>query len=236
MRDQVLSILAHDLRGPLNAIHSWAHVLERKLASDDAGVQRALAGVKIGVDQQLRLIEGVIDRTRSQTRNLSLRRQPTALGPLLESVLDHFAKTAGAGAIVEAGATQSLPREPVLLDAELVWQALWTMLAFAVEAADAPARVWLETDARDGQWRVSLSFVARTALDGARPPSEVFGALGHIVLGNERWPLALSLAARVAEAHEGRFEYGEPVPQADSGDAEGGSRTASLRLPLVASP
>src|SRR5580692_11077394 len=27
-RDQVLSVASHDLRGPLNAIHTWAHVLE----------------------------------------------------------------------------------------------------------------------------------------------------------------------------------------------------------------
>ena len=31
MRDHVLSLVSHDLRGPLNAIHSWAYVLERKL-------------------------------------------------------------------------------------------------------------------------------------------------------------------------------------------------------------
>jgi signal transduction histidine kinase len=39
MRDHVLSLVSHDLRGPLNAIHSWAYVLERKLDANDPAAQ-----------------------------------------------------------------------------------------------------------------------------------------------------------------------------------------------------
>lgn len=35
LRDQALSTASHDLRSPLNAMHSWAYVLERQLANAD---------------------------------------------------------------------------------------------------------------------------------------------------------------------------------------------------------
>ena len=61
MRDHVLSLVSHDLRGPLNAIHSWAYVLERKLDPNDPNSQRAVTGIRNGVDQQVKLLETVVD-------------------------------------------------------------------------------------------------------------------------------------------------------------------------------
>ena len=49
--------LAHDLRTPLGAIHTWALFLQGHLGTDDPQVTRALEGIVLGVEQQLRLIE-----------------------------------------------------------------------------------------------------------------------------------------------------------------------------------
>ena len=52
------SSIAHDLRTPLNAVKTWAHVLERQLGShDDPVVRQALKGILHGIDQQARLID-----------------------------------------------------------------------------------------------------------------------------------------------------------------------------------
>ena len=56
MRDHVLSRVSHDLRSPLNAIHSWAYVLERKIDSADPAAQRAIDGIRTGVEQQVQLL------------------------------------------------------------------------------------------------------------------------------------------------------------------------------------
>ena len=58
LRDQALSTASHDLRSPLNAMHSWAYVLERQLAGADPNLQRALAGIRAGIDQQVALMIG----------------------------------------------------------------------------------------------------------------------------------------------------------------------------------
>lgn len=48
---------AHDLRSSLNAIQSWAYVLERAIDQAAAPARRALEGVRAGIQQQLALVE-----------------------------------------------------------------------------------------------------------------------------------------------------------------------------------
>ncbi len=48
---------AHDLRSSLNAIQSWSYVLDRSIESLAAPAQRALDGIRSGMQQQLALIE-----------------------------------------------------------------------------------------------------------------------------------------------------------------------------------
>jgi len=48
---------AHDLRSSLNAIQSWSYVLDRSIDSMAAPAQRALDGMRSGMQQQLALIE-----------------------------------------------------------------------------------------------------------------------------------------------------------------------------------
>ena len=87
-RDQFLAIVSHELRSPLNGIKSWTHVLENHVqAGDDATLQRAIAGIMIGVEQQVRLIEDLLDVTRALSGNLGLAKEPMSLAPaLLEAV------------------------------------------------------------------------------------------------------------------------------------------------------
>jgi len=88
MRDHVLSLVSHDLRGPLNAIHSWAYVLERKLDANDPNSQRAVTGIRNGVDQQVKLLETIVDATRAETKSLVLASAPFSLHPLLDETVD----------------------------------------------------------------------------------------------------------------------------------------------------
>lgn len=48
---------SHDLRSSLNAIQSWSYVLDRSIESLAAPAQRALDGMRSGMQQQLALIE-----------------------------------------------------------------------------------------------------------------------------------------------------------------------------------
>jgi PAS domain S-box-containing protein len=60
-RDQFLAIVSHELRSPLNGIKSWTHVLENLSRDAEPQVKRALAGIMIGVEHQVRLIDDLSD-------------------------------------------------------------------------------------------------------------------------------------------------------------------------------
>jgi PAS domain S-box-containing protein len=80
-RDEFLAIVSHELRSPLNGIKSWTHVLENLLEDAPPPVRRALAGIMIGVDHQVRLIDELLDATRA----MGVAKPPMAL-PSLEGI------------------------------------------------------------------------------------------------------------------------------------------------------
>ncbi|HLX01949.1 MAG TPA: histidine kinase dimerization/phospho-acceptor domain-containing protein [Trinickia sp.] len=230
MRDHVLSLVSHDLRSPLNAIHSWAYVLERKLDASDASAQRALTGIRSGVDQQVKLLEEVVDSTRAQTKTLALVREPFALRPLVESVAGVVRAMLADARHVSLSIESPLDGETLDGDRERLLQALWTMLTFAVEASAPEAAVTVASVIEGGHWQVevthTMSFAAlgNTELPHALERFACKQATHPREAGRIAWVLALP--QRVATAHDGMFTQGET--------ADGEKSTLTLRVPLTA--
>nr|WP_061160196.1 HAMP domain-containing sensor histidine kinase [Caballeronia temeraria] len=229
MRDHVLSVVSHDLRGPLNAIHSWGYVLERKVDANDPAAQRALAGIRSGVEQQVKLIEQSIDTTRAETKALQVALAPVALRPLLEK----SAALARAGVARKRGVAididSPLAEEQLEGDAERLLQALWLMLAFAAEASVTGATVRATSNIEGSMWRTDVQFTAsaQALADTASPHVlEAFArrqALAPREGGRIAWGLAL--CKRVSEAHGGAFEHSDIVDNAEV--------TLSVRVPVA---
>lgn len=77
-RDDVLGIVAHDLRNPLNAIMLRAQTLRRRGAEPDRRDQSAMAGILRSAKSMHRLIEDLLDVTRLEAGQ-SLSIQPASL-------------------------------------------------------------------------------------------------------------------------------------------------------------
>ncbi|MFT4172629.1 MAG: PAS domain-containing sensor histidine kinase [Rhodocyclaceae bacterium] len=71
--EQVLMLISHDLRSPLNSIQSWTHVLEARIQQAPPIVERALDGIKSGVRRQVGLIDDVQDAITVLSNRVSLR-------------------------------------------------------------------------------------------------------------------------------------------------------------------
>ena len=230
MRDHVLSLVSHDLRGPLNAIHSWAYVLERKLDANDPNAQRAVTGIRNGVDQQVKLLETIVDATRAETKSLALAYAPFPLHPLLDETAEEVRSGLARSRGVEVTVDSQLATEQLNGDRERLAAALWVMLTFAVEASAEGAAVTLAARAETGAWHATVTYAANEAAlnDPALP--HLLEAFARKQAGEPReakriaWVFAL--CKRVAEAHGGSFE------QSDSGGGE--AVTLALRVPLSA--
>jgi K+-sensing histidine kinase KdpD len=229
MRDHVLSLVSHDLRSPLNAIHSWAYVLDRKVDANDATAQRALEGIRNGVDQQVKLLESIVDTTRAETRALALKRAPFALRALLdETVRDVRGGLADQrGVAIELASP--LTDQQMDGDRERLAAALWLLVAFAVEASASGATVKLEGDVDASKfcatvtWQPSLAALTAPALPHVLENFARQQATHPREAGRISW--VLGLCKRVAEAHEGAFEQGQW--------SDGQPTTLKLRVPLA---
>lgn len=230
MRDHVLSLVSHDLRSPLNAIHSWAYVLERKLDAADAASQRALAGIRSGVEQQVKLLEDAVDKTRAETKSLPLARESFQIRVAVERALEDARHALLAARSNTVELVSSIDSERCDGDRERLVQALWTMLVFAAEASVPGATLTLTSNIDSAFWRVELAFTANfAALSDPEPahalePFARTQAMQPREAGRIAWVLAL--AQRVASAHGGTFE------QTGTGDGE--ASTLVLRVPLLA--
>jgi K+-sensing histidine kinase KdpD len=230
MRDHVLSIVSHDLRSPLNAIHSWAYVLERKLDANDAAAQRALAGIRSGVDQQVKLLEEAVDCTRFETKALPLQRSVFVMRPVLERSLDDVRRALAEARGVSVRIDSRLDAEECDADRERVSQAVWVMIAFAVEGSAPGSSVELSSGVESGWWHIDVTHTASIAafcepeLPHAFEPFARKQATHPREAGRIAWVLALP--QRVATALGGTFEQTAML--------DGHPSTLSLRVPLVA--
>ncbi|MBB3014921.1 sensor histidine kinase [Cupriavidus alkaliphilus] len=89
---------AHDLRSSLNAIQSWAYVLDRAFDTTPAPAQRALDGIRSGMQQQLALIEEMEEGVRLLADEAPPRWQQLDLRTLaLQAIADrrHAAEARG---------------------------------------------------------------------------------------------------------------------------------------------
>ncbi|KLU25390.1 histidine kinase [Caballeronia mineralivorans PML1(12)] len=230
MRDHVLGVVSHDLRGPLNAIHSWGYVLERKVDVADAAAQRALGGIRSGVEQQVKLIEQFIDTTRAETKTLALNRAPLALRQLVEHAATQARSSLASARHVTLLMESSLAEEQISADSERLTQALWLMLAFATEASAAGSTVVLDARAEGGSFSAVVTFTAsqKALLDPKLPHALEGFARKQATLPREAARIAwgLALCKRVAEAHSGTFEHDD--------FADGATVALRFRVPLSA--
>ncbi len=73
---ELVAQLAHELRSPLNGMRGWVTVLQGALPQDDPIADRAIDGILLGIEQQLRLIEALeqlIDAPDRQAAQAELR-------------------------------------------------------------------------------------------------------------------------------------------------------------------
>ncbi|AXV84669.1 MULTISPECIES: PAS domain-containing protein [Ralstonia solanacearum species complex] len=144
-RDQFLAVVSHELRSPLNGIQSWAYVLENQLADGPQLIQRALAGIRTGVAQQVRLIEDLLDATRVMSGKLRLMRQPFPLRTALERALDSVRAQAAERRITVHEAW-SLGAQEIDGDADRIQQIVWNLLSNAIKFTQEGGDVWLAAD------------------------------------------------------------------------------------------
>ncbi|RDK05556.1 sensor histidine kinase [Cupriavidus lacunae] len=109
---------AHDLRSSLNAIQSWAYVLDRAFDTTPAPAQRALDGIRSGMQQQLALIEEMEEAVRLLADESTPRWQHVDLLALVaRAIADRRPAADARGVLMSALTTDDAAGSPRSCDA-----------------------------------------------------------------------------------------------------------------------
>lgn len=224
-RDEFLAIVSHELRSPLNGIQSWTHVLENYVGADSPPVARALAGIKLGVQHQVRLIEDLVDSTLIMTGKLKLAREAVRLNAVVNAAVESVQALADEKKItLETVLDANPPR--LVGDARRIQQIIWNLLTNAIKFTQEGGRVRVEVVQEAGE----VSIVVRDSGRGIAAEFLPFlfdpfrQADGSTTRRTGGIGLGLTLVRRLTELHGGRV-------MAES-DGENQGAKFSISLPL----
>lgn len=155
MRDEVLAIVAHDLRAPLNAVQTSASFLmDEELSAEERA--RLLMVIKRAASGMNRLIEDLLDVTRIESGALTVDLEPINLSALLAEVCEQFRTQA-----IEAGRTLECriesPDAYAIADRVRISQVLENLIANGLKFTGAGGHVLVQLSRVSGAVRVAVA-------------------------------------------------------------------------------
>lgn len=211
IREEVLSIVSHDLRNPLGVISAAADLLlDLPLDRDQRRTQAEI--ISRTTDRMGRLIQDLLDVSRIEEGALVVRPSAEEPGALVEEVVTLFGGQAEeAGVTLEGDVDADLPRARA--DRDRIIQALSNLVSNALKFTPEGGRV------RVGAHRAGPGEVALTVSDTGRGIAP--DALERLF--DRFWQadrhdrsgagLGLAIVRGIAEAHGGRVEVASELGQ-----------------------
>jgi len=152
MREEWMSVVAHDLRQPLGSLSLSAQMLSEMSLPEKAA--RAIARITRATSRLERMIGDLSDLSRIEARRLVLDRRPLDLGLLVKEASDSFAArdTSRPVRVTEHGTSAR-----VIADDARVDQILGNLLSNAVKYGAPQTPIDVDIDWRESEVEVSVS-------------------------------------------------------------------------------
>jgi PAS domain S-box-containing protein len=196
-RDDILGIVAHDLRNPLAAIASLAAVLQMGKAEGEIADEIATA-----VNRMNRLIGDLLDVTRMEAGHLSLKQERLPAAEVITDALEGQTALASAASLeLRLTTAQELP--DIWADRDRLLQVFENLIGNAIKFTKSGDRITLGAIAREGEVIFSVSDTGCGIAETHLP--HVFDRFWQAP-GTERRGMGFGLAIvkGIVEAHGGR--------------------------------
>jgi signal transduction histidine kinase len=202
-REQVLGIVAHDLRNPLHLMVATLELLEEPGLSPERR-RELLAIASRGVSHMRRLVGDLLDAVRIQAGHLSLDFEGVTLGSIIEQAKEmHRPLAAERGVQLEVRVRD--PKVQLRVDRARIQQVLGNLLGNAIKFTPEGGRVTLDAGIELGQ------AVFRVIDTGVGIPADrlphIFDRFWQGQPGDRRGVgLGLAITKAIVEAHGGTIE------------------------------
>jgi PAS domain S-box-containing protein len=203
LKDEFLAVLSHELRTPLNAVLGYANLLATgSLTHDRTG--HALNAILRNAQAQSRLIESLLDLSRTIAGKLELDPKPLDVRKLVDTAVDVVRPGADAkGIVLEVeGASGDVP---LVGDSGRLQQVLWNLLSNAVKFTPVGGRVRVRLTKSDSDVRIEVEDTGQGIKPSFLP--YVFDRFKQGDGDNERSSaglgLGLALVREMVQAHGG---------------------------------
>jgi len=202
-RDEVLGIVAHDLRNPLHSIGMAAEMLSGKLRQDDAGVRRLIDTITHASERANRLIRDLLEVSRFETGRLFLERTRQPIRELLLEAVEMLAPAAQAASLgLTVDAPENLPL--LYLDRDRILQVLTNLIGNSIKFTPSGGRITVAAATSGREVRFSVKDTGA----GMAPAhlKRIFDRFYQVDGTDQRGAgLGLHIAKVFIEAHGGRI-------------------------------
>lgn len=205
LRDEIVSVVSHDLRNPLSAISMCSNVLLNNAPETAAERQRLLEAIGEASHLAERLIRDLLDASMVAAGRLRLTISPERVTPLLDRVramFEHAARERDVSLTVSNDSANP-DSGAVEMDAERVLQVMSNLVGNALKFTDAGGRVAVRAALDDTRLSIAVSDTG-IGIDKDDLP-HIFDRYWHSkrqgrAIGSG---LGLTIARGIVEAHGG---------------------------------
>ncbi|MBO0727426.1 MAG: PAS domain S-box protein, partial [Blastocatellia bacterium] len=211
-KDELLALVSHEMRSPLNSILGYTRMLRSRSIDADA-VNKATAAVERSAKAQLQIIEDLLDSARIVTGKLRIEPCTVDLAPVFEAALDTVRPAAEAKGVTLVADFGPLSAQ-ALGDSTRLEQIVWNLLSNAIKFTPEGGRVELRVEVAADEIRITVSDTGKGIEPEFLPfvfdrfrqadPSSArrYGGLG----------LGLSIAKHLVELHGGSITAASEGP------------------------
>ncbi len=202
-RDDVLAVVAHDLRNPLNTVSMAVALMLESTPPERVQDRRQVEIVRRAADRMNRMIQDLLDVKRMESGRLTIDARPEPASALINDTIDMLRPLAAGNTIrLETSIDESLP--PVLADTARIQQVLSNLVGNAVKFTPRNGRITVCAERIDGEVRFGVIDTGPGI-----PPEQVphiFGRFWQAKTSDRRGiGLGLAIAKGIVEAHNGRI-------------------------------
>jgi PAS domain S-box-containing protein len=202
-RDEMLGVVAHDLRNPLNTIFMGATMMLEIIGDPTSPLGKQAQMVHRAAERMNRLIQDLLDIRRIDSGRMAIEPRPEEAYSLISEAMDMLRPLATAASIeLTCDVEPQLP--PVAADASRILQVLSNLVGNAIKFTPAGGKVILRARLVDGEVRFSVTDT------GPGIPAEqmphIFGRFWQARSADRRGiGLGLAIAKGIVDAHGGRI-------------------------------